>query len=154
MNGNPEIIDRLNFLLKSELAAINQYTVHAQMDEIWGLGKLADYVMGRAKEEMGHAEKLIERIIFLHGLPIVHILDPIFIGPAVIEQLAFDRAAEKGAIVNYNEAIRLCANNDDNGTREILEDILGDEERHIREIEERLYNIEQMGIDNFLSAQI
>ena len=154
MLGNPEITDRLNVLLRSELTAINQYVVHAQMDEVWGLGKLADYVMTRAKEEMGHAERLIERIIFLEANPLVGTLDPVQIGQEVIVQLANDRTAERTAITLYNEVIRLCANNDDNGTRELLEDILEDEERHIREIEERLYNIKQMGIDNFLSAQV
>ena len=154
MLGNPEITDRLNVLLRSELAAINQYVTHAQMDEIWGYPKLSEYVMGRAKEEMGHAEKLLERIIFLEADPIVNILDPIVIGKVVPDQLANDRTAEKTAISSYNEAVRLCANNDDNGTRELLEDILEDEERHIREIEEHLYNIAQMGLANFLSSQV
>ena len=154
MLGNPEITDRLNVLLRSELAAINQYVVHAQINEIWGYDKLSNYVMTRAKEEMGHAERLIERIIFLEAKPVVNILDPIAVGDNVPQQLSNDRTSEKTAITNYNEAVRLCANNDDNGTRELLEDILEDEERHIREIEEKLYNIAQMGIDNFLSSQV
>jgi bacterioferritin len=154
MLGNMEIVDRLNVLLRSELTAVNQYSVHASMAGIWGYGKLDDYVMGRAKEEMGHAEKLIERILFLEGQPIVGTLDPVMIGATVPMQLQNDRTAEKTAITTYNEVVRLCANNDDNGTREILEDILTDEERHIREIEEKLYNIDQMGIDNFLSGMM
>jgi bacterioferritin len=87
-------------------------------------------------------------------MPVVQTLDPIIIGATVPEQLVSDRTSERTAITTYNEVIRLCANNDDNGTRELLEDILEDEERHIREIEEKLYNIQQMGLDNFLSAQI
>jgi bacterioferritin len=153
MNGNPEVIDRLNFLLKSELAAINQYVVHAQMDEIYGYDKLSEYVMKRAKDEMKHAEMLIERMLFLRGMPIVSILDPIFVGQDVETQLNNDHSSEETAIKNYNEAIRLCTNLEDVGTEEILEDILEDEERHIREIEEKQYHIAQMGIANFLSLQ-
>ncbi len=154
MKGNPKVIDVLNFLLADELTAISQYMVHAEMCDDWGYEKLAGAIEKRAIEEMKHAEKHIGRILFLEGQPIVSNLNKIHIGPDVLTILKNDHIAEQGAIVEYNKAIRLCSEEADNGTREILEDVLEDEEAHIDWIESQLDQIEQMGIQNYLVEQL
>jgi len=154
MKGNPKVIDELNFLLVDELTAISQYMVHAEMCANWGYKKLAEKIEKRAIEEMKHAEKHIARILFLEGKPIVSNLNTIHIGPDVQTILTNDHAAERGAITEYNKAIHLCTEEADNGTREILEDILTDEEAHIDWIEAQLDQIEQMGIQNYLVEQL
>lgn len=154
MKGNPKIIDALNFLLADELTAISQYMVHAEMCDNWGYEKLSGVIEKRAIEEMKHAEKHIGRILFLEGKPIVSNLNQIHIGPDVQTILTNDHGSEEGAIAEYNKAIRLCTEEADNGTREILEDILKDEEAHIDWIEAQLDQIEQMGIQNYLVEQL
>lgn len=154
MQGNEKIVGKLNALLAEELTAVNQYMVHAEMCENWGYGKLAGVVEKRAIKEMKHAEKLIARIIFLEGNPMVSTLNDIHIGQAVKEQLSNDLLSELEAVKHYNEAIRLAADLGDNGTKDLMEEILGDEEAHIDEIEAQLDQIEQMGIANFLVAQV
>jgi len=154
MKGNPKVIDMLNYLLADELTAISQYVVHAEMCDNWGYKKLAEAIEKRAIEEMKHAEKHIGRLLFLEGQPIVSNLNKINIGPDVLTMLQNDHAAEAGAIKAYNEAIKLCSSEADNGSREILEDILGDEEAHIDWIEAQLDQIEQMGIQNYLVEQL
>lgn len=154
MKGNEKLIDTLNVLLESELTAINQYIVHAEMCEDWGYTKLSQYVKARSITEMKHAEKLIERILFLEGTPIVSKLDTINIGENVPKQLAFDHASEKEAIRQYNEAIVLAGEVKDYATRDILVQILNDEDAHIDEIEEYQDQIEQMEIANFLMTQV
>ncbi len=150
MKGNEKIIDKLNFLLADELTAISQYMVHAEMCANWGYEKLAEVTEKRAIDEMKHAEKHIARILFLESRPVVSNLNPIHIEADVASQLKSDHAAEEGAVEAYNEAIRLCAELKDAGTREILEDILEDEEDHIDWIETQLDQIAQMGIANYL----
>jgi bacterioferritin len=154
MQGNLKIIERLNDLLADELTAISQYMVHAELCANWGYTRLNDAIEKRAKDEMKHAEKLIGRIVFLAGQPTVSKLHPMHIGAAVQDQLTNDRAGEDGAIKAYNDAIKLAADLGDNGTREMLEDILGDEEDHIDWLEAQLDQIEQMGIQNYLLGQI
>lgn len=154
MKGNQKVIDEINFLLADELTAISQYMVHSEMCKNWGYEKLADSIEKRAIDEMKHAETHIERILFLEGLPIVSNLNKINIGTDVLTILKNDHAAEDGAIREYNKAIKLCSDLADNGTREILEDILGDEEAHIDWIEAQLDQIEQMGIQNYLVEQL
>lgn len=154
MKGNQKVIDKLNFLLADELTAVSQYMVHSEMCANWGYNKLAEFIEKRAVDEMKHAEKHIGRILFLEGQPIVNNLNPMHIGPDVLTMLKNDHNAEQGAIVEYNKAIRLCTEEADNGTREILEDILGDEEDHIDWIEAQLDQIEQMGIQNYLVEQL
>ncbi|MEL7592231.1 MAG: bacterioferritin [Anaerolineaceae bacterium] len=154
MKGNLKVIDVLNFLLADELTAISQYMVHAEMCANWGYEKLAEKIEKRAIEEMKHAEKHIGRILFLEGKPIVSNLNKIQIGPDVLTILNNDHAAEEGAIKEYNKAIRLCTEEGDNGTREILEDVLNDEEAHIDWIEAQLDQIAQMGIQNYLVEQL
>ena len=153
MKGNPQIIDRLNFLLADELTAINQYMVHSEMCDNWGYEQLHKAIEGRAIDEMKHAEKLIGRMLFLEGKPTVSTLNKINIGADVEAQLKSDWNAEEGAIKAYNESIRMCVEAADNGTRDMLESILGDEEKHIDWLEAQLDQISQMGIQNYLVEQ-
>jgi bacterioferritin len=154
MKGNQQVLDKLNFLLADELTAISQYMVHAEMCANWNLKGLAEVIEKRAIEEMKHAETHIGRILFLEGVPIVSKLNPMHIGPEVPVMLKNDHEAEQGAIKEYNAAIKLCADLGDNGTREILEDILGDEEAHIDWIEAQLEQINLMGVQNYLAQQL
>jgi len=154
MKGNPKVIDALNFLLADELTAISQYIVHAEMCNNWGYEKLAGAIEKRAIEEMKHAETHIERLLFLEGQPVVSNLNKMHIGPDVQTILTNDHSAEEGAIAGYNERIKICADLGDNGTREILEHILKDEEAHIDWIEAQLDQIAQMGIQNYLVEQL
>ncbi len=154
MKGNPKVIDCLNSLLSDELTAISQYMVHAEMCANWGYKELAEHTEKRAIEEMKHAEKHIARILFLEGRPIVSQLGKISIGSDVQIQLNNDHTAEEGAIKAYNEGIKLCTEMADNGTREMLEDILVDEEEHIDWIEAQLDQISQMGLQLYLVEQV
>jgi bacterioferritin len=154
MKGDLQIIERLNTLLADELTAINQYIVHSEMCANWGYKRLHEANEQRAVEEMKHAEKLISRIIFLEGQPIVSRLNAVHVGADVAAQLDYDRAAEEGAIKMYNESVRLAAELSDNGTRELLEDILKDEENHLDWLEAQLDQIQQMGLQNYLLGQL
>ncbi len=154
MKGDPKVIEVLNSLLADELTAINQYMVHAEMCDNWGYGKLDSTIQKRAVEEMKHAEKLIARIIFLEGVPIVSDLRKMHIGADVPKMFASDHGLEAGAIVSYNAGIVVCGDAKDFATRELLEDILKDEDRHIDGIEEVQDEISQMGIQIFLSTQV
>ncbi len=154
MQGSPKLIDTLNALLADELTSINQYIVHAEMCEDWGFGKLHDGFQKRSIDEMKHAEKLIGRILFLGGIPIVSNLNKIHIGDVVPKQIENDRVAEERAIKSYNEAIVLAGELLDYATRDILVQILNDEDRHIDELEELLDQIDQMTLPMFLSTQV
>jgi bacterioferritin len=154
MKGNPKVIELLNSLLADELAAINQYMVHSEMCDNWGYGKLHNAIEKRAREEMKHAEKHIARIVFLEGRPVVDKLHPIKIGEDIEKQFKNDRAAETMAIKAYNDGIRLCVDVGDNGTREMLEATLKDEEHHLDWLEAQLDQIKQMGIQNYLVEQV
>ena len=153
MKGNNKLIQALNGLLADELTAINQYVVHAEMDENWGYGKLKKSVGARSITEMNHTEKLIERILFLEGTPIVGELNKIHIGADVPKQCANDLASEMAAVASYNSAIKLAVEVGDNATKDILEAILKDEDGHVNEIEEKLDQIKQMGVQLFLTIQ-
>ena len=154
MKGDQRILDTLNELLADELTAINQYMVHSEMADDWMYARLHDAVEKRAIDEMRHAESLIGRILFLEGRPVVSNLKGIHIGAEVPEQVQNDLAAEHGAIEAYNEGIRLAREVGDNGTRELLESILKDEETHTDWLEAQLDQIKQMGIENYLTEQI
>ncbi len=154
MKGNAKLIGALNSLLADELTAINQYMVHSEMNDNWGYGKLHATIEKRAITEMKHAEKLIGRILFLEGTPVVSALKKINIGADVPRQLASDHAAEAGAIAAYNAAIVLAGEAKDYATREILESILKDEDAHIDEIEELLDQVAQMTLPIFLTTQV
>jgi bacterioferritin len=154
MKGNAQLIQVLNGLLADELAAISQYMVHAEMDENWGYEKLNKMIRARAITEMKHAEKLIERVLFLEGIPIVDKLSAIHIGADVPKQFDNDLAAEVGAIRSYNAAIKLAQEVADNATKEILDSILKDEDSHVDEIETQQDQIKQMGLPQYLSRQV
>ena len=154
MKGNEKIIETLNTRLAEELTAINQYFVHAEMCENWGYERLHGMIRKRSIDEMKHAEKLIARIIFLEGKPIVSFLNKIHIGSEVTNFHENDHSAEEAAIRGYNESIRLAVELGDNGSRELLESILREEEAHIDLIEAQLDQIKQMGIQNYLVEQI
>jgi bacterioferritin len=153
MKGNKKIIDRLNHLLADELTAVNQYIVHSEMCDNWGYKKLAGLIKQRAIGEMKHAEKLIERILFLEGTPAVGTLNKISIGNDIEKQFKNDQLAETGAVKIYNESIRLCTESGDNGTRELLESILKDEETHLDWLETQIEQIKQLELKNYLVEQ-
>ena len=154
MKGNEQIISQLNARLAEELTAINQYMVHAEMCENWGYKKLHEIIFKRSIQEMKHAEKLIARILFLEGIPIVSELNKLHIGSEVPKMHVNDQAAEAAAVRGYNESIRVAVEVGDNGSRELFESILKEEEEHIDLIESQLDQIAQMGIQNYLVEQI
>ncbi len=154
MKGDPKLIKALNALLADELTAIDQYMVHSEMCANWGYDKLHKAIEKRAIDEMKHAEKLIGRILFLEGLPIVSDTNKIHIGADIPKMFANDHTAEEGAIKSYNEAIVLAGSVKDYATREILESILKDEDAHIDGIEETRDQIGQMGLQIFLTTKV
>jgi bacterioferritin len=154
MKGNDRMIERLNAMLADELTAINQYMVQSEMCANWGYEKLHKAAEKRAIQEMKHAEALIGRLLFLEGTPIVSKLNKINIGGDVETQHKNDWAAEEGAVKAYNEAVRLAVEVGDNGSRELLESILKDEEEHIDWIEAQLDQIKQMGVQTYLVEQL
>jgi len=153
VNQDSELLKVLNDLLADELTAINQYMVHAELCEEAGYGRLEQNVRARAMAEMRHAEKLIERILFLGGEPAVSSLKKVRIGRTVEEQFANDRESEQEAIAAYNKAIGLAAKAGDNGTRALLEEILKEEEGHLDWIETQRVQVEQMGLQIYLGNQ-
>ena len=154
MKGNAKVIEKLNSLLADELTAISQYMVQAEMCANWGYKHLSETIEKRAIDEMKHAEKHIERIIFLEEKPIVSELNKLHIGETVEAFHKNDWDAENGAIQAYNDGIKLATEMSDNGTREMLESILRDEENHIDWIEAQFDQIKQMGTQVYLSKQI
>ncbi|HPR71270.1 MAG TPA: bacterioferritin [Flexilinea sp.] len=154
MKGNEKVIQALNANLKDEMTAIDQYILHAEMCEDWGYSKLHDSIEKRAITEMKHAEALIARILFLEGIPIISELGKLSIGKDVEEMMAFDHKAEYDAIQSYNNAIKVCVEEKDNGTKELFEATLKDEEDHIDWIESQIDQISQMGIQNYLAKQV
>ncbi len=154
MKGNTKVIAMLNARLSEELAAVNQYMVHAEMCDNWGYTRLAEAVEKRAIDEMKHAEKLIARLLFLEGMPVVNQLAGISIGEDVEAQLKKDLNAELDAIKSYNESIKLAIEAADNGTRDLLDTILKDEETHLDWLEAQLDQIKQMGLPHYLEHQL
>ena len=154
MKGNKKLLEQLNMRLAEELTVINQYMVHSEMCDAWGYGKLHKAIEKRAIDEMKHAEKLIGRILFLEGRPIVSDLNKMHIGAEIPKMHENDRAAEEGAIKGYNESIQLAADVGDNGTRDMLVGILKEEEDHIDNLEAQIDQISQMGIQNYLVEQL
>ena len=147
------VINALNDVLTAELTAINQYFVHAEMCGDWGYTQLHARIRAESIDEMRHAEKLIERVIYLRGVPNVQKLGRIRIGESVHEQLKLDVALEYEAVPRLNKGIELCRESGDNGSRLLLEEILASEEEHIDWLESQLDQIEQMGIQNYLATQ-
>ena len=154
MKGNKDLMEVLNSLLSDELSHINQYMVHSEMSANWGYQKLHKHFEKRSIDEMKHAERLIGRILFLEGIPVVSILHGIHIGSDASKQLDNDHLAEEEVIKAYNGAIKLAGDVNDFATREILEEILNDEDRHIDEIEALQDQISHMTLPLFLTTQV
>ena len=154
MKGHDRILGTLNSLLADELTAINQYMVQSEMCDNWGYEKLHQAIEKRAIDEMKHAERLIARILYLEGTPVVSTLNPMHIGADIEAMHKNDWTSEAGAIKAYNDGIRLAVELADNGTRELLDGILKDEEAHLDWLEAQLDQIRQMGIQNYLTEQI
>jgi bacterioferritin len=154
MKGNKKIIEKLNELLADELTAVNQYIVHSEMCQNWGYSHLHEAIRHRAIGEMKHAEKLIERILFLEGIPSVGSLNKIIIGINIEEQFRNDQLAEKEAVRAYNDAISLAVRCNDDGTAELFRSILVDEETHLDWLETQLEQINQVELHNYLLEQI
>jgi len=154
VKGDPKVIAVLNQVLKAELTAINQYFLHAEMCENWGYGKLAKHTRGESIEEMQHAEKLIEHILFRDGTPNMSDYFKINVGQNVKAQIQNDLQVEFDAVKRLNEGIETCVKAGDNGSRELLEEILTDEEEHIDYLEAQLHAISEMGIENYLAQQL
>lgn len=153
MKGNKQLLSIIDQLLADELTAINQYMVHSEMCENWGYTKLYKDIRKQAMDEMHHAEWLIERIIFLEGMPTVSKLNPIKIGKTIEEMISNDNNDEVKAVRSYNEAITLARSVDDQGTAELLSKILAMEEGHVDWAEIQHAQIQQMGIANYLASQ-
>jgi bacterioferritin len=154
MKGDAKVIAVLNQVLKAELTAINQYFLHAEMCENWGYEKLAKHVRKESIEEMQHAEILMEHILFLDGTPNMSDYFKINIGQDVKAQFENDLNVEYDAVKRLNEGIAICVKVGDNGSRELLEKILTDEEEHIDWLEAQLHSIKEMGIGNYLAQHL
>lgn len=154
MKGDPKVIEFLNQVLKAELTAINQYFLHAEMCENWGYERLAKLIRKESIEEMGHAEKLIERILYLDGAPNMGDYFKINIGQTVEQQYKNDLKLEYDAVKRLNAGIQLCMELNDGGSRELAEKILSDEEHHIDWLEAQLHAIGDMGYQNYLAQQL
>lgn len=154
MKGSKAIIDLLNEVLTAELTAVNQYWVHARMCENWGYKRLWAKIRSEAIEEMKHADDLVARILFLDGMPNLQRLGTLKIGETVEEQLRSDLAVEHVAIDRLNKGIAKCREEGDNGTRDILEHMLREEEEHTDWLETQLELIAQVGLQNYLAEQI
>ncbi len=153
MKGAEQVIQALNELLMDELTAVHQYVLHAEMCEDWGYSRLAQAVHQRALDEMKHVEKLIERILFLEGQPLVGQLKGVHVGKTVPEQLQNDLQSEREAVAAYNRAIAAATEAGDHGTKTLLEEILHDEEAHADWLETQISMIQQMGLENYLAQQ-
>ena len=154
MKGEPKVIEFLNQVLKAELTAINQYFLHAEMCENWGYERLAKLIRKESIEEMQHAEKLIERILYLDGTPNMSDYFKINIGQTVEQQYKNDVQLEYDAVKRLNDGIQLCIAQNDGGSRELAEKILSDEEHHIDWLEAQLHAIDEMGYQNYLAQQL
>ena len=154
MQGDPGVVELLNEVLTAELTAINQYFIHAKMCDNWGFKRLAETVRHESIDEMKHAEMLIERILFLDGVPNLQRLWPIKVGETVREQFGLDLAVEYEAVRRLNAGIATCVTAGDNASRAMLEGILVSEEEHADWLETQLTAIEQVGLQNYLAEQL
>ena len=154
MKGHDQVIQLLNDVLTAELTAINQYWIHARMCENWGYARLWEKVRAESLGEMKHADRLVERILYLEGVPNLQKLGKVNVGQTVKEQFRLDLEVEKTAIMALNAGIETARGLGDNGTRDLLESILEGEEEHANWLEAQLTLIDQVGEANYLAQQI
>ncbi len=154
MRGDPRVIEALNDVLTAELTAVNQYFIHAKMSSNWGYRRRGAHVRDESIDEMRHAERIIDRILYFDGTPNMQRLFPVRVGETVAEQLELDLAVEHEAVPRLNRGIELCVEVGDNGTRELLADILVSEEEHVDWLETQLETIRQIGLELYLSQQL
>jgi bacterioferritin len=154
MKGNAEVIEVLGEVLAAELTAINQYFIHAKMNQNWGYRKLGAYMKKESIEEMNHADSVIERILYLEGTPDLQRYMKIQVGKNVKEMFDFDLNVEYAAVERLNRGIEIATRNKDNGSRELMEKILVAEEEHIDWLEAQLHLINEIGLPNYLAQQL
>jgi bacterioferritin len=154
MHGNEKVIQQLNAALSSELTAIVQYMTQSEMCQGWGYKRLGNLTKARAIEEMKHAEGLIERIIFLDGVPSVEVGLKPQLGSKVQEQMEINLKDETDAVRQYNDAVKVCAEARDDGSKSLFEGMIRDEERHADFLEAQLHSIKEMGVANYLAQQM
>jgi bacterioferritin len=154
MRGDDKVIACLNEALKAEMTAILQYMVHAEMQSNWGYARLGAFIKKQAIDEMKHAEGLIERILYLDGIPKVDVMPTPAIGANVRAQLENDLAAELVAVKMYNASVKVCVEAGDNGTRDLFERMVKDEEEHSDWLEAQLHAIGEAGYENYLAQHL
>jgi bacterioferritin len=154
MKGSPDVVEVLNEVLCAELTGINQYFIHAMMCRNWGYAKLAEHSRAESIEEMKHAQEVIERILYLDGVPNIQRYMKVNVGQDVPEQHRFDLDLERDAVRRLNDGVELCRARGDHGSRALLEKILIDEEEHVDWLEAQLQQIEAMGLQNYLAQQL
>ena len=154
MRGDAEVLDALNEILTSELTAINQYFIHYKMCENWGYKRLAKKKREESIEEMKHADRVIERILYLGGVPNMQRLSPVRVGEEPIEMHKLDLTLEREAVARLNQAIALCLDRKDAGTRELLEHLLVDEEESVDWLETQLNVVNDIGRERYLAEQL
>ena len=153
MKGSPKVLAELNRALREELTAINQYFLHAEMCENWGYRRLSEYIKKQSIGEMKHAESLMERILFLDGTPSMQPLD-VKIGSTVKAMIENDLALEHGAVKMYNDAVALAVKEGDDGSRDLFERLVKDEEEHVDFLEAQTHQIKELGYENYLAEQM
>jgi len=154
MKGNPKVIAVLNEALHEELVAISQYFLHAEMCENWHYHKLSGFIKKQSIDEMRHAEKIIERILFLDGIPNLSDGLSLKIGSNVRDQLNADLKLEIGAVAMYNKAVEVARVEGDNASRELFETLLKDEEMHVDWLEAQMHQISEVGYERYLTQQM
>ncbi len=154
MQGRPEVIELLNEVLTAELTAINQYMAHAKIQQNWGYLGLADHTRNESIDEMRHAESIMDRVLYLQGMPNLQRLGPVRVGETVLEQFRVDLELEYAAIERFNRGITLAREVGDNGTRELLEGMLVSEEEHADYLETQISLMESIGESLYLAGQV
>jgi bacterioferritin len=154
MKGNPDVIKVLNEALRKELTGVNQYFIHAKMCKNWGYAVLGEHAWNESIDEMKHADRIVERILFLEGTPNVQAYDKIQVGSNVRQQLENDLGLEQAALTILRPGIKTCLDAHDDATRELLEHIIVDEEHHVDWIETQFHQIKEVGYENYLAQQI